>query len=119
MEKKNVKKKTSTKKKVTKTTTKKTVVKKTEKKEPIVKKEVEKETALKSIPEIENTEHNYKEKRKYAVIGSLYIFCSILWFVGGILKTGNDLGNEYLDYISSFLLLVLGILYFVRAKKVK
>lgn len=136
MDKENSKKKTTTNKKTTtkkasakkapvkKTTTKKnTVVKKqTDIKDEkvLVKEEVKQE--IENKLEIKNNsidEDKLKDRRKYAIIGSLYIFCSVLWLIGGILKNSNDLGNEYLDYISSFLLLVLGVMYFIKAKNLK
>ena len=53
------------------------------------------------------------------LIAVLFTGCALMWVMSGILNIVAD-GNAYIwDFIAGIILLALGVLYFIKAKKEK
>lgn len=74
-----------------------------------------KKNIKKSIQEVNKKKVNYK------LLGILYIVCALCWIASAILNYNFD-SNRYLyilDFVISFVWIVLAIIYFRKAKKEK
>ena len=78
------------------------------------KKETIKKDEVKKIED--KTSIKKSNKKRYIIIASIYFICSILWIVEGYIKYLNKIKPYYFDYITGFLLFLLGVFYIIRIK---
>ena len=83
------------------------------------KKKVVKNNKDEKIVKEEKVTIKDNNKKRYIIIGLLYIMCSIMWIVGGFIKIKNDVSAVALDFIAGALLLMLGVMYLLRARNEK
>ena len=83
------------------------------------KKKVVKKNKDEKIVKEEKVTIKDNNKKRYIIIGLLYIMCSIMWIVGGFIKIKNDVSAVALDFIAGALLLMLGVMYLLRARNEK